>query len=142
MDDWTDDDEQALVRDEAEALAYAASFDWSPPLDEISHVDGVPGIVSVFQVKFLEPIRGSHDDRLWIVVGDLPSAYLVVEAGDGAQEVLYEYCNLMEDWVVAVRAATDLNQVFPVRAEPTLEMADLLNRRIALLRQTVIPWLT
>ena len=136
--DYGDEDEQALVRDETEALGFLSSFAWCPPVDDLSYAGGVPGIVSVFRVRFIEPIQGATDDKLWIVVGDLPSAYLVVEEGDTAKDVVREYCDLMEDWVLAVRAKADLANVFPVRAEPTEEMASMLSTRIALLRREVI----
>jgi hypothetical protein len=138
MADRPDEDELALVRDETEALGYLASFDWCPPVDDLSYAGGVPGVVSLFQVKFFEPVSGTADDKLWIVVGDLPPAYLVVEPADTAKDVVSEYCDLMEEWVLAVRAKGDLSDVFPVRAEATEEMANMLSTRISLLRGEVI----
>jgi hypothetical protein len=63
---------------------------------------------------------------------------MVVEDGDDARDVLHEYCNLMEDWVLAVRAKGDLKEVFPVRADQTEEMALMLQYRVKLLRDDII----
>jgi len=76
---------------------------------------------------------------LWVVVGDLPNAYLVVEPNASPAVVMEQYCSLMEDWIAAVRDGTRLREVFPVAAEPTTENALQLERRIAFLLQQIIP---
>lgn len=45
-------------------------------IDSIFLAWGVSGIVAVFFVQ-VTPRRLEIDDRLWVVVGDLPPAYLV-----------------------------------------------------------------
>jgi hypothetical protein len=99
---------------------------------------GVGGVLAVFFVEFPRKIKGT-DDKLWIVVGDLPSAYLVVEPDDSGADALERYCGLMEDWIAAVRDGADLNNVYPVTAEPTRENADSLERRVAFLLAEIIP---
>lgn len=48
---------------------------------------------------------------LWVVAGDLPSAYLVTDAAPTATATaaLAIYCSLMQDWVEAVREKVDWN---------------------------------
>jgi hypothetical protein len=99
---------------------------------------GVGGLIALFLVEFPRKINGT-DDRLWVVVGDLPSAYLVVEPDDSAADALERYCGLMEEWIVAVRDGGDLSKVYPVTAEPTPENAELLERRVAFLLAEIIP---
>ena len=82
------------------------------------------------------------DDKLWIVVGDLQRAYLVVEPDDSPADALERYCGIMEDWIAAVRDGADLNNVYPVTAEPSRENADLLERRVAFLLAEIIPRMT
>jgi len=76
---------------------------------------------------------------LWVIVGDLPSAYLVVETDDSPADAMERYCGLMEDWIAAVRDGTSLQDVFPVTADPTPESALLLEKRIAFLLAEIIP---
>ncbi|MCW3116488.1 MAG: hypothetical protein JWM28_570, partial [Chitinophagaceae bacterium] len=99
--------------------------------------DGVGGIVAIFLVKFTHKIQDT-DDRLWLVVGDIPSAYLVVESNDTPAKVLEEYCQLMEEWISAVEISGDLQGVYPVDAAPTIANAEQLKERVYLLRKEIV----
>lgn len=81
------------------------------------------------------------DEQLWVVVGDLPSAYLVTDVSPDAIAALGVYCELMEDWANAVLQETPLNEVFPVSARPTVENAHALLTRVKCLRDGIIPML-
>lgn len=134
-----DHDDTAFLRQMAiSAQDYIQSFAWCPPISAAYLASGVGRIVAVFLFEFSRKIRET-DDRLWVVVGDLPSAYLVVEARDSPADALERYCVLMEDWIAAVRDSEKLRDVFPVSAEPTLENAESLERRIAFLLAEIIP---
>jgi hypothetical protein len=134
-----DDVDTALLLQMAKsARDYITSFDWCPPIKAIHLASGVGGIVAVFLFEFDRKIQGT-DDQLWVVVGDLPTAYLVVEPKDGPAQALERYCELMEEWIAAVRGTGELREVFPVSAEPTPESAELLEKRIAFLLAEMIP---
>ena len=74
-----------------------------------------------------------------MVVGDLPSAYLVVEAQDSPAEALERYCVLIEDWIAAVRDSDNLRDVFPYRQNQRLKTRESLEKRIAFLLAEIIP---
>ena len=120
------------------ATSYIQSFSWCPPIKDMYLAYGVGEIVAVFMVEFPSKIQGT-DDKLWVVVGDLPNAYLVVEPEDDEAQALERYCELMDQWVDAVRNGGDLRQVFPVSAQPTTEHAEMLSSRIEVLRAEIIP---
>ncbi len=125
-----------LLASLAEARKYLAGFTWCRAIRSEFFGYGVGGIVSVFLVEI---DSGPDVDRfLWVVVGDLPSAYLVTDAAPTPSAALKVYCDLMDDWIEAVRKG-DVSQAFPVAAEPTRENADLLTKRVKLLREKVIP---
>lgn len=129
----------ASLRDMAtSAQDYITSFNWCPPITAGYLASGVGGIVAIFLFEFTRKIQDT-DDRLWVIVGDLPSAYLVVEPDDSPPDALERYCSLMEDWIAAIRDPTPPEKAFPVAAEPTSENADLLERRIAFLLAEIIP---
>lgn len=129
----------ALLRAMAKsARDYITSFNWCPPIRVSYLASGVGGIVAIFLFEFTSKIQDT-DDRLWVIVGDLPSAYLVVEPVDSPQRALERYCELMEDWIAGIRDLTPLGKAFPVAAEPTPENAELLERRIAFLLAEIIP---
>ena len=133
-----DDDETGRLRKMADdARAYITAFRWCPPIKAMYFADGVGGVVALFLVTFDEMIGGT-DDRLWVVVGDLPSVYMVAEI-DTAKEALEAYCELMDDWVHAVLVTHDFSGVFPGDAAATPGNAESLQSRLAFLRENVIP---
>ncbi len=125
---------QAMVR---EAHEYMSGHAWMPGVRSVHFGLGVGGLVAVFLFTFSEAIKG-RDDQLWVIVGDIPSAYLVIDECRTPEEALACYCSLMMDWVSAVRRGTDLKDVFPVRAEPSVENADSLERRVRFIEEDLI----
>ena len=121
-----------------EALSYIRSFTWCPPIKATYLAYGIGGIIAVFLVKFDEKIQGT-DDCLWVIVGDLPSAYIVVEPQDSAREALERYCQLMDDWIKQVREKGDFKDAFPISVERTTVNADLLRSRVNFILDKIIP---
>jgi hypothetical protein len=120
------------------AQKYVESFDWCPPVQQAYLAFGVGGVVAVFLFQFREKI-GQTDEWLWVIAGDVPSAYLVLDQAQDPASALEVYCELMEDWARAVLDQSSLDDVFPVRAEPRPENAEGLLRRLAFIRAEVIP---
>ena len=60
------------------AESYIRTFPWCPQIAERYFAFGVGAVVGVFLFRFEQPAGGS-EDFLWVVVGDLPSAYFVVD---------------------------------------------------------------
>ncbi len=134
-----DEEETQRFREMAtEARQYLASHAWCAGVADLYFAGGVPAVVAAFAAR-IDP-RDGADEWLWIVVGDLPSAYLVIEDGpQSLPEVLETYCDLMSDWVNAIRTGHSVAKVFPVRAPADLQHAEMLERRISFLRGEVIP---
>jgi hypothetical protein len=120
-----------------EAEAYLASYSWCHSITREFYGLGVAGVVAVF---FFE-IAGDPgvDSALWVVCGDLPSAYLVTDEAKSPCAALEVYCGLMEEWITAVRGEGAIADVFPVDAEASETNASSLERRVAFLRNEVIP---
>ena len=130
---------QATTLGVMEALDYITSHSWCPPQKDMFLACGVGGVIALFLVEFTEKIAGSPDDALWLVVGDLPSAYFVTENATHPRAALETYCNLMDDWVAAVLDGGDLDEVYPVEAEPSEQNEQELASRLRYLRAEVIP---
>jgi len=94
--------------------------------------------VAIFLFEFDRKIGGT-DDKLWVIVGDMPTAYMIPEPDESAQDVLEVYCKLIDNWVAAVRTGGGFEQIFPVEAAPTNEHADMLESRLATPREEIIP---
>ncbi len=120
------------------AEAYMRSFHWCPPVIERYLAFGIGGVVAVFLFKLGRKIN-EIDDWLWVVVGDLPSAYLVTDRARNAREVLSLYCELMDDWARAALSGRTADKIFPVNAPATPEVARMLLSRMQFIREQIIP---
>ncbi|HUO04093.1 MAG TPA: hypothetical protein VMU16_02740 [Candidatus Binataceae bacterium] len=134
-----DEADTRLLREMFErAESYVKSLEWCTPITERFFGYGIGGIIAVFFFKFATKINGT-DDRLWVVVGDVPSAYLVTDNALNPAAALSLYCDMMEAWATAVLNRTPLDVVFPITAEPTAEHANMLLSRITFIREKIIP---
>jgi hypothetical protein len=121
----------------AEATSYICGFDWCNDVVDAYYGLGVGGVVAVFLLR----IDGAPgvDEWLWVVVGDIPSAYLMTDKAPDGVSALRVYCDLMSEWVNAVRAGTSLDAVVPVDAIPNAANANALARRIVTLQEHILP---
>jgi len=133
-----DDEETRELQDMlARARTYLLSHDWCESVSEAYLGFGVGGVVAVF--LFRTKLKTGAEELLWVVEGDLPSAYLVSDRATTAAAALEIYADQMHDWVEAVRKGTGLQDVFPVDASADEERASLLETRIKLLRRDIVP---
>jgi hypothetical protein len=125
-----DDEDTALLKSMAtEAREYLSSFAWCSRILRQWFGTGVGGVVAVF----LFELESSNDDVppfVWIVVGDVPPAYLVTDDLETAPAALGGYVEEMRVWVERVREGGSLEDVIPVNAPPTRENADKLESRL------------
>ena len=122
-----------------EALTYVRSFRWAPPISDSFMAFGIGKVLALFLVRFEQTIEGGPDDELWVVVGDLPSAYFVTEAAPDPAEALAAYCELMEDWADRVLEGRNLEGVYPIPVAPTQDHAKMLKDRVNMIRSRFIP---
>ncbi len=121
-----------------DALDYIGAFDWAPPIKSTYLAAGIGRVVGLFFVEFDFPIDDT-DDKLWVVVGDLPSAYFVVDNAADSAAALRVYCERMAGWADAVDQGEPLSDVFPVSDPPTKRNAQSLRERIGFLQTEIIP---
>lgn len=137
------EDREHVQRDLARATDYIKRYSWCTDIKERRYGGGVPGVIVVFLFRFDPPI-GSTDSFLWLVSGDVPNAYFVVDP-DSCNPIraIDTYCALMRQWVDAIAHADrfDPTSVFPVDAPPTLVNAQALAARLETVQTTIIPHL-
>jgi hypothetical protein len=132
-------EDSLLLRDMQEsALAYIRSFSWAQEVRETYLAFGIGGVIALFLLRFDKPIKNT-DKYLWVVVGDVPSAYFVIDQTTDAVSAIDLYCELMQDWVDAVQSGGSLDNVFPVDASPTKANARLLQSRIRFIHNEIMP---
>ena len=122
----------------ARAVAFVEGFAWCERVTGCFLGFAIAGVLGVFRIELVPaPDRGA-DPTVWVVVGDLPPAYLVFEEGDTWQDALGGYADEMQRWVDAVRAGESLDEVIPVNVPPTTEHADMLASRLQFLRDRLV----
>jgi hypothetical protein len=131
-------DKHAVRNMLAAAERYVTQFCGHSEITERFAGVAIPGVIGLFLFRFQPPITGG-DEWLWVVEGDLPSAYFVVDEAPTSALALEVYCELMTEWAEAVLSGNNLENVFPVDAMPTGEHAELLLKRIRFLRENIIP---
>lgn len=122
----------------AHAMAYLQGFDWCQPIVNSYLGFGVGEVIALFLFKFNPPIADG-DEWLWVVVGDLPSAYFVTDEARTRKDALEVYCGLMESWSESVLRGTALDGLFPVNVSSSIEHAEMLRNRIRFIRDELIP---
>ena len=141
-EDSADTDLLRELRKKAEN--YVNSLDWFPGITEMYYGAGVGGIFAIFLIRTY-PNAFSHrgtpiDEWLWVVVGDIPSAYLVLDVAQKPSEACEVYLELMTGWIDCVESGeVPSDNEFPVNMEPTPENAALLHTRTMLIQQHVLP---
>jgi hypothetical protein len=134
-----DDQEEAIELSNMlrEAKAYILSFDWCRDIEEAYLGIGFSGIISIFLFK-LCPAKAKVDEWLWVVVGDVPPAYISVINAPNPATALDAYIGAMEDWVKAVRAGDSVDSLIPVNVPPNLEWANKLESRLKFLDSKIL----
>jgi hypothetical protein len=121
-----------------EAEEYLAAFDWCESIEESYFGLGVGGVVAVFLFK-IRPKHEGVDEFLWVVVGDLPPAYLVTDDSPTPRLALETYVELMSDWAKAATNGQPVDELIPVNVDPTPENAKLLQGRLTFQSAKVVP---
>jgi hypothetical protein len=119
------------------ASAFLLSHSWCRSITKVHLAWAVAGVVGVFQIKLI-PSRSAVDDTLWVIVGDLPPAYLVRDGTPSWREALQSYVYEMRKWVSAVRNGEPLTDIIPVNAEPTPAWADELDSRLSFINERIL----
>ena len=117
-----------------EARDFLLSFKWCKRVRRSWFGWGVGSICAVFFFE-IDPTSNKIDNWLWVVVGDLPPAYLVVDSSPTPLAALTNYVDLMQEWVDAVNKKRTIEDCIPVNVPATREYADLLQRRLDFIRK-------
>lgn len=124
----------------SEARAFLLAHAWCLSVRSLSLRKWIEGIFALFYAE-IEPKPGSGaDEAVWVIVGDLPPAYLDVPSVPTVREAVEAYISLLEEWVVAVREGKPTDELMPiyyryslVPVPPTLLYAEMVASRVQLL---------
>jgi hypothetical protein len=134
-----EEEEAASLCDMAEeAQSYLESFPWCTSIEEGYFGDGVPDAVAVFLFR-IEPSRPNIDRWFWVIVGDLPPAYLLTHISKTPSQALGGYIEEMSKWVALAKEGRSSDKVIPVDAPSTPQNAEDLEERLQVLARDVVP---
>ncbi|HET7550627.1 MAG TPA: hypothetical protein VFK04_05010 [Gemmatimonadaceae bacterium] len=120
-----------------EAERFLARHRWCARVSQVTSVFAISGVLGIFRCS-LVPSDPSADAVVWVIVGDLPPAYIAYEPEDCWQDALRGYVEETEEWVEGVRTGASLDDVIPVNAPATPEYADMLASRLELIRKHLL----
>jgi hypothetical protein len=129
-------DTQLLKQMFQEASAFLHQFDWCLDISKAFFGFGIGGVVAVFLFN-IKPSADEVDSWLWVIVGDLPPAYIVLDQSPTPEAALRNYVEEMRLWIEAVRTGGDLQACIPVNIDPTIEHAASLESRLRFLNDRI-----
>jgi len=138
-----DDEDTTLLREMlGKAERYLSSFLWCEKILHSYFGGGVGGVFAVFFFR-IRPARDGVDPWIWVVVGDIPPAYLPISDCGSPAEVFRTYLRGMNKWVELARkgeTGTPEQGVPPVNVPSTPEQAETLSLRLHTLLLVIKPF--
>ena len=126
-----------IIEMNKKASDYLLSFDWCRKIKTSSIYLNLGPTLCIFIFE-IENSASIDDNFLWVIVGDIPSMYLDTHGPKSTVEVLEDYINLADDWIAHVKEGKSVKDCYPFRAEPTIEMTDMLEKRSHFIKNTLI----
>jgi hypothetical protein len=133
-----EEDTKLLQAMAIEARNFLETFSWCKGIRDAYFGDGVGGVLAIFLFR-IEPSSEDVDEWLWVVVGDIPPAYLVVEDSPLPSLALEGYIQEMSKWVKLAKSGKSSSRVIPVNVPATPENARMLEGRLTTLRELILP---
>jgi len=128
---------QQLRKMATDAKAFLLSFKWCKSVQECWFGWGIGKVCAVLLFR-IKPAAKNVDDWLWVIVGDLPPAYLVLDGIPNPREALETYIELMQEWVDVVRRGGPVEDCIPVNAPATRDNAKALANRLDFMRRNFL----
>ena len=138
---WGDDPEETetLRSMAAEATRFISSFSWCGSIEAAYFGAGVGKIIAIFFFLIRPHSTGSMDRALWVIVGDIPPAYLVTDFSKTPSEALRTYIHEMKRWVELAKKGRSSSDVIPVNVPATPKWAKEFSGRLKFLEQNLLP---
>jgi hypothetical protein len=130
-------DNEELLELAQRATRFLTRFRWCSQVKERFIAFDLGNKLGVFLFR-IEPKLIGVDDTFWVIVGDVPPAYIVCDKAPDWRSALGAYVVEMRRWVEAVRAGQEIKGIIPVNAAPTLEHAEMLDSRLNFIEENLV----
>jgi hypothetical protein len=112
-----------------EARGFVLGHRWVRSFRSVYVALDIESVLSIFLFCLDDRDQGV-DPYLWVLVGDIPPAYISAAVAADAVEALDAYVGAMQEWVRAVREGRDVNGLIPVNTVASRQAADSLETRL------------
>lgn len=127
---------------DAKLLAYASQylegFAWNDGISETYIGYVLREKLGVFLFK-INKSRKSADEWVWVIVGDIPPAYITTDQCKTPSEAIDGYIGAMDEWVEAAFKGQNVENLIPVNVEPKIENAKRLQSRLKFIDEAILP---
>lgn len=120
-----------------EAENYLLGFKWCQEIKNSFLYTNLGEVLCIFLFEITNT-QSSEDNFLWVMVGDFPPMYLDVYGAKTTKQVVEDYINLAQDWIDRVKQGNPVNDCYPFNAAPTLELAELLEKKIWFMKNELL----
>lgn len=124
-----------------EARSFISFYDWVSSIRTEFLGAEVDGILYAFLFEIV-PARSDVDQWIWVIVGDIPPAYITCEDAQNPYEAVDAYVGAMEEWVNAAQDGKSVANLIPVNVPASPANAVMLNRRLKFIDERILPTLT
>ncbi len=139
------DQPERLFEMGAEAERFLTAHRWCGRVTGAFLAWGVAGVLAVFYFE-IEPASPNADDAVWVIVGDVPPAYMDVPSCPTPLSAVDAYATCMEDWANDVLAGRSVAEDIPVYyrdstnpVPATPEMAEMVLSRMGTIGRIILP---
>ncbi|TPN46573.1 hypothetical protein FJ981_25575 [Mesorhizobium sp. B1-1-4] len=123
-----------------EAREYIKSHDWVRRIEGEYFGYGAEGIIYIFLFE-ISPGKPDVPRWIWVLVGDVPSAYMPGDDLETPYEALDGYIGAMDEWVEAARQGKSVAKLIPVNVPANPANAEMLGGRLKFLDEKILPLL-
>jgi hypothetical protein len=133
-------EQEEVLKLSVEATEYLNSFKWCTTIKKgyLSKEWGYRLCVFYFEIETIAQTINS----VWVIVGDMPPAYIDTKHAASPSQALDRYVILMEDWISHVKTGQSVVECYPVHVEPVEKYADMLIQRTEKIKNFFIPELS
>ena len=124
-----------------EAHSYLLSFPWCLSINKGWLVYSCGYVIGLFYFEIVPDVAKGADSHVWVIVGDLPPAYIDVLSAPSARSALDLYIRLMDEWASKVYNGENISDCYPINVPATKEYAEMLTTRMNLLKEDHLPLL-
>ena len=122
-----------------EAIKYLSGYSWCVNIEDGWIASSFGYILNIFYFQIQPDNLSCKDNYIWVIVGDIPPAYIDIVSAHNAFDALYCYIIIMTEWVENIMNGRSVEECFPVNVPPQKKYAKMLKIRLKMLKEDYLP---